>query len=292
MSPVRILPRLKVQSPSMEKLNRLGWVDGICFASYGLRIGVRVNDPELLARVPAHLPPGWRPARSPVVDRLYSIRAGASDSPAGARRYSLLYEDPLRVARSRDVAEVLDSFEHAVQMFVAETAPRRVFVHAGVVGWRGRAIVIPGPSYSGKSTLVAALVRAGATYYSDEYAVFDAQGRVHPYPRRLSLREQGFMTGRPRRCSPEELGGHSGVAPLPVGLVVVTEYQAGARWRPHPMSAGPTVLALLANTVPARSRPAAALTALRHVVTQATTLKGKRGGAEELVERLLKLSEA
>ncbi len=29
---------------------------------------------------------------------------------------------------------------------------------------------------------------AGATYYSDEYAVLDEDARVHPYPRRLSLR--------------------------------------------------------------------------------------------------------
>ena len=43
-----------------------------------------------------------------------------------------------------------------------------------IVTWgRGRAIVIPGRTFSGKSTLVAELVRAGATYYSDEYAVED-----------------------------------------------------------------------------------------------------------------------
>jgi hypothetical protein len=30
---------------------------------------------------------------------------------------------------------------------------------------------------------VAELVRAGATYYSDEFAVLDSRGRVHPFPR-------------------------------------------------------------------------------------------------------------
>jgi hypothetical protein len=34
-------------------------------------------------------------------------------------------------------------------------------------------------SYSGKTTLVSELIRAGATYYSDEYAVIDERGRVH-----------------------------------------------------------------------------------------------------------------
>ena len=63
----------------------------------------------------------------------------------------------------------------------AETR-ERVFVHAGVVGWKGHAIVIPGRSRSGKTTLVAELVKAGAEYYSDEFAVLDAEGRVHPFP--------------------------------------------------------------------------------------------------------------
>ena len=67
---------------------------------------------------------------------------------------------------------------------VANYAPDRVFVHAGVVAWRGRALVLPGTSFAGKTTLVAELVRAGAIYYSDEYAVLDEQGRVHPYSAR------------------------------------------------------------------------------------------------------------
>src|SRR6266700_1389758 len=155
----------------MAKLDRLGWADGLCFTSYGLRIGIRVNEPEVLARLPDHLPPGWKSARSPIVDRLY---AGAA-----------------RLARTKALEELFEPLESDLQMFVAEWARRRVFVHAGVVGWRGQAIVIPGMSFSGKSTLVAALVRAGATYYSDEYAVFDARGRVHPYARKLSLRMEG-----------------------------------------------------------------------------------------------------
>ena len=66
-----------------------------------------------------------------------------------------------------------------------------VFLHAGVIGWRDRAFVFPGPSFAGKSTLIAELVRAGATYYSDEYAVVDEDGRVHPYARALQMRQSG-----------------------------------------------------------------------------------------------------
>lgn len=48
--------------------------------------------------------------------------------------------------------------------------------------------MVPGRTLSGKSSLVLALVKAGADYYSDEYAVFDGSGRVHPYSKPLSRR--------------------------------------------------------------------------------------------------------
>jgi hypothetical protein len=269
----------------MAKIDRLGWADGLSFVSYGLRIGVRVNEPALMARIVSLLPPGWKRSRSAVVDRLYSVRSAGPVRGANVRRFNLLYEGPARLARTTVLDELWEVLESDLQYYVAERARRRVFVHAGVVGWRGRAIILPGLSMSGKSTLVAALVRAGATYYSDEYAVLDDRGRVHPYPRLLSLRSDNDEPTR--RCSPEALGGRSGSRPLPVGLIVVTQYRPGARWRPSPLTPGPAALALLANTVPARVRPAVALATFQQVVTQATTLKGWRGEAESTVEAML-----
>ena len=67
-----------------------------------------------------------------------------------------------------------------IELLVAAALPDRVAVHAGVVAFAGRAVVIPGPSHSGKSTLVQALVEAGATYLSDEFALLDEAGRVWP----------------------------------------------------------------------------------------------------------------
>ena len=57
----------------MEKLDRLGWAAGIGFLAYGKRIGIRVSAPDVLERLPAHLPPESRPADFPIVDRLYSL---------------------------------------------------------------------------------------------------------------------------------------------------------------------------------------------------------------------------
>jgi hypothetical protein len=218
-----------------------------------------------------------------VVDDLYSLLVGRAE---GARRPSELYAGAERLVRSTDLVEVLETLEHALHFNVAVRARRKLFVHAGVVGWQGGAIVIPGRTFSGKSSLVEALLRGGATYYSDEYAVLDERGRVHPYPKRLSLRGRNGECAR--KVSAASLGACSGTAPLPVATIVVSQYEAGARWRPRRLSPGETLLALLDNTVLARARPVLAMRTLGQVAPHAVALKGRRGEAEDVVRQLLR----
>ena len=283
------LPSLKVASSWMKKVDGLGWAVGFSLKSYGVRIGIRSNDPAALDRVCQHLPSEWESVSSSVVDRVYSILIGGKGPRANVRRLNLLYGDHVRLARSFDLDSVFETFESDLRLFVAELAKHRVFVHAGVVGWKGQAIVIPGRSYSGKSTLVAELVRAGATYYSDEYAVLDSRGRVHPFSKPLELREEGEF--RQTKITAAELGGHSGTKPLPVGLVLMTQFKNGARWRPRTLTAGKGVLEMLFNTVSARRSPEKALATLQRVTARAEVLKGVRGNAAEVVPAVLRRVE-
>jgi len=269
----------------MQKVDRLGWAVGFSIKSYGVRIGIRSNDPVCLKRVRKHLPHGWELSSSPFVERLYSVRVGLQGTQGNVRRFNLLYGDHIRLARSLDLNQVFETFESDLRLFVAELARRRVFVHAGVVGWKGKAIVVPGRSFSGKTSLIAELVRAGATYYSDEYAVFDSRGRVHPFPKPLEIREAGEV--RQSKITVETLGGQTGTQPLPVGLVVMTQFKEGARWRPRKLSAGKGVLELLSNTVSARREPEKALVALQHVVATAQIVKGARGESRDIVQSIL-----
>jgi hypothetical protein len=143
---------------------------------------------------------------------------------------------------------------------------------------------------SGKSTLVADLVRAGATYYSDEYAVLDARGRVYPYPRRLSFRaDHGWHRSR---CSALTLGRRTGTRSLPVGLVVVGRYRSGARWRPRRLSAAEGALELMANTVAVRRDPPRAMAAIHRVVLSAPVLRGVRGEARDTARPLLRMLDS
>lgn len=273
------LPHTKMTNAKSEADRSTEWTAGCSILAYGVRIGVRTNKPELLDRLAEHFPPLWKQTSIPLVERLFSLRIGSSHK---------LYEDSEPPAVSRSLKTILEIFERRLKMYVAEMARRRVFIHAGAVGWQGKAIIIPGRSMSGKTSLVAELVRAGASYYSDEYAVLDEQGRVHPYPQPLAVRERTRGSVAQKKCGVEEFGGVAGTRPLPVGLVISSRYQANARWRPKQLSTGQAVLELLANTVPARRKPEVVLPTLHKATSDAIILKGARGEAEEAARLILK----
>ncbi len=268
----------------MAKIDRLGWAEGMSFNSYGVRIGLRVNDAAILDQLIARLPPGATPSPARVVDHLYSLTGFSNSSNGKVRRFNLGYWNLTRFARSRSFEDLLDEFESHVQLTVAEYAPRRVFVHAGVVGWNGKAILIPGTSFSGKTTMVTELIKAGATYYSDEYAVLDERGRVHAYPRALGIRKE--RDARATKVKAKEIGAETGSKPLRVGLVVSTRFKEGARWRPREISRGKGVLELMSNTVSARSQPAMVLSVLPRALESARIVKSTRGEAKDLVSSI------
>src|SRR6266852_1979709 len=157
----------------MEKLNRLVWAAGISFSAFGVRMGVRVSAGNLLEPVVSHFPLGWKPGSSRTVERLYSVVGGGIGPRSSVRRFGFLYGDTLQLARTVHQEDLYEALEADMDFYLAQAARQRLFVHAGVVAWKGRAIVIPGRSQSGKTTLVRAFLQAGASYYSDEYAVFD-----------------------------------------------------------------------------------------------------------------------
>ena len=95
------------------------------------------------------------------------------------------------------------------------------------------------------------------------------------------------VTTEGKKYAVEELGGRAGRKPIPVGLVVVSAYKAGARWRPRRLSPGQGGLALLAHTVSARRQPETVLATLQQVVSHATVLQGTRGEAKEMVHTVL-----
>ena len=241
-------------------------------------VGVEVTAPtEHIEAVRSVLPPGSRPrVVRPDLGRFALI-------PSGDRGLVDLRCDGASYAGPCDLGVALGMLDTQIRMHIALNAPDHVFVHAGVVGVGGRAIVLPGKSFAGKTTLVAALVRAGAEYWSDEYAVLDGEGLVHPYAKPLSIRGPDL---RATEHPVESLGGQAGKQPLPVALIAVAQYRPGGSWAPHSCSPGAGAIKMLEHTVPARSRPEQALAAVRLAAAGALVLEGERGEAEETAVEL------
>jgi len=190
------------------------------------------------------------------------------------------------IAETRGWTDAARALAAHAERVVAERAPDHLFVHAGVVGWGGRAIVMPGASFAGKTTLVQAWLEAGATYYSDEFAVLDRAGKVHPFARPLAVRDSS--TAVTRRVPVAAVGGETGTIPLPIGLVLVTSYRDGTCWRPRRLTAALTLLALMRHTVAARGNPAHSMPILKEAVTGGMALAGSRGEARPLVSAVLR----
>ena len=279
-------PTLPFTATKQPKVDRFGWTAGCSFSAYGLSLGLRASDPATLAAALSAVPLSWQASATGEVDVLYSLHVAAPLASLQRSSDHLLYCDSTLLARASDLASVLTRFTQHAELLTAFRARDHLFVHAGVVGWQGRAILIPGRSMTGKTTLVQALVAAGATYYSDEFAVLDQQGQVHPYPVPLSIR--GAHGQLAQKTPVEALGGRVGSVPLPVGLVLVTAYQPKARWRPGELSAGQTLLALMDNAVAARREPSYSMPILRATITGTTAVQSKRGEAGEVARALLR----
>jgi hypothetical protein len=89
-----------------------------------------------------------------------------------------------------DPAAALRHLHHELLHAVMRARPELFFVHAGVVELDGEAVILPGLSQAGKSTLVLAFVLGGAGYLSDELLCFDAAAhRCRAYPRAIKIRD-------------------------------------------------------------------------------------------------------
>jgi hypothetical protein len=273
--------------PQTAGPGRRQWAASADARAYGVRFGLQVNDAALLPKLLERLPPGARQCRNAGDNAMrYSIVAGADDAEIdNDPRWRLYSGDRLEADVSNEFL-LLQAFEGLVRFDVARLAARWTFVHAGVVEWKGRAILIPGASHSGKSRLVEALVKAGAGYYSDEFAVLDARGRVHPFAKPLTLRRDD---GRLVRVDVRDLGGVRATRALTIGLVIATRYVPSARWQPTAASPGSTVLALLPNTLRAQIEPERVLRTLAEVAETAIMFEGERGEAHETAGELLAL---
>lgn len=128
---------------------------------------------------------------------------GGDHPPAAAANATVEIDAPLggpvRILRESATLYLGESVGDAAGVLLADITRTLVgecraglVLHAGLVGCRGRAILLCGGTGAGKTTLTAWLVRSGLTYASDEIALVPhGEGQAVSYPRPLSFKHAG-----------------------------------------------------------------------------------------------------
>ena len=235
----------------------------------------------LCQRLRDSLPPEFvAPSGPSQVSIVYGVTAVITQELTEASEFLITCND-LAVFATAEEEEVYWWLRSDIDLAVARCSPQRLFVHAGVVGWRGIGIVIPGRASVGKSTLVAELVQRGAVYYSDAFAVLDDEGRVYPYRGMIELSDED--QSRDLRLIRED----GSTEPLAIGLIVNGTYTPEVVWQPTVIRGSRAVLPLVDATVLARENATRMPQIAAQIAAGAVTLRGPRSEAVDVAAQLL-----
>jgi hypothetical protein len=224
-----------------------------------------------------------------------------------AKRHRLLYGEHV-IFRQDDPGHVLNHlFWHVNSECVWRTGDY-FLIHAGaVVTPRGRGVLLPGASGTGKTTLTAALVRAGFGYLSDEAGAIDpVSRRLFPYPKALTFKEQKLrdrladmatcLEGSPIdgqwHVRADEIRPGAVAGPCEVGYVIRPRYEAGAPTRITPMTTAETALCLMENALTLDSYRGRGLRLAGDIARAARGFTLVSGDLDEAVRAVVKLTQA
>lgn len=117
--------------------------------------------------------------------------------PAGPRRWwhpqVLFALDQIIPFKPLPASQAFAMLEWGLNWCVSNYAHQFLMLHAAVIARDGRAVILPAPPGSGKSTLCAGLVNRGWRLLSDELTLIDrGTGRITPLPRPVSLKNQSI----------------------------------------------------------------------------------------------------
>lgn len=273
------------KKPRKKNLDKVEWTSVFAFEAYNVKIGIRSTNHGVLEqikeRLPFLLPTGYRGIDFIESEYIFSIIW--SDKP---QKRLLVYKNDEEILKLPKKDWKLDFLESQIRVTVAEFSNEFVFLHAGAVRFKDKAIIIPARSFSGKTTLVAELAKRGLEYYSDEYAVIDENGLLHPFPKQLSMR--GIIDDYQQiDIDVEDYGGKKGNEPINIGLILVSKFIKRAKFQPKLMSSGEGIIESIANSVSIRQNPEFVLRVLGKVMNQAKVVKTNRSEAKKFADKFI-----
>lgn len=184
-------------------------------------------------------------------------------------------------------------------------------LHAAVVERNGRALILPAPPGSGKSTLCAGLINRGWRLLSDELALIDpASVMLTPIPRPVSLKNDSIdiiksfapetvfspivhetVKGRVAHMRPlADAVARSNEHAQP-GWVVLPQYVAGQAARLDPMPKAEALLRMAENAFNYATHGQRGFEVLAEVVDQSDCYRFSYGSLDEATELFARLAD-
>ena len=262
----------------MEDLERCEWAGQFAFECYGVKIGIRFDDLAHRADLMKILPPINREISFAETEQVFSLVTKSAPKDRGFFLNS-------------EIAFEFENFENAyfehleakVLLVLALLSPPNFFyLHAGAIELNGVGIIFPGESCAGKTTLVKYFIENGARYYSDDCAVLDFEGNLHPFPNPISVRKSRQTRNEKTLHRAESFGAKSGAEKVPVGLIIFTEFDEKVVWNPQKLLRGQAVFRVLEHffyKTSIRRAPAETLRFLANLSENARLFESPRGEA-------------
>ena len=223
------------------------------------------------------------------------------------RRYHVVELDGRNVNRATTSIPAIDYVVWKAGQ-EAMASSRYLVVHAGAVAGRDHGVLMPATADSGKTTLTAALTRAGFDYLSDEAGVIDlAWGTLRPFARALWMevgsidRIPGLWDRLPRdvrerrrqsHVAPDEIRPGSIGVPSPIRTVIFPSYRTGRDVRLEPVGGAEALLMLARNAFNLDRFGGAALEPLARIVTGARCFRLEMGDLDDAVAAVRDVVEA
>lgn len=196
-------------------------------------------------------------------------------------------------------AQAFPLLEWGLNWCVSAHCHQYVVVHSAVVERAGRALLLPAPPGSGKSTLCAALVARGWRLLSDELALIDrSTGRLVPLPRAISLKNESIpiiarfwpeavmsavvhdtVKGSVVHVRPPADSVHRSHQPAAPGFIVLPCYRSGSATELAPLSKPETFMRLVESTFNYSVQGRAGFDVLADLVGASACFRFTYGGA-------------
>jgi len=210
------------------------------------------------------VPPDPSEQRNPPTPGLPVRYRLVDEGPGTEDRFRLYHGEATKIG-SDSASEVLFHLFWHVNSEAIRLTGDFLLIHAGAVRTPGgQGIVLPGPSGAGKTTLVAALVRGGFAYLSEEAAAIDpVERKLYPYPRAFTMKREltelfpdiqippartGWVNGQ-IHLRAEDLRADSLGSPCDVGFIIAPRYLEGAPTEVTPMTPAEAVVELGRNAL-------------------------------------------